>query len=126
MDCINFDLNTMSAAEVAELLEYHDKLYWQQNAPLISDARYDEITEKLRQLSPDHPLLKKINTPQVVSSGKVRHAAPMLSLDKAYSLEELIQWAEKYARSNDEELLVEPKYDGISANFDGKIQLLEE
>ncbi len=121
MDYVNFDLNSMSAAEVAELLAYHDQLYWQQNAPLISDARYDEITEKLRQLSPDHPLLSRINTPQVVSGGKVRHMTPMLSLDKAYSLEELLQWAEKYARSENEELLVEPKYDGISANFDGRI-----
>lgn len=39
----------------------------------------------------------------------------MLSLDKAYSLEEVIAWAKKFARSPQEALLVQPKYDGISA-----------
>lgn len=121
MDYINFDLQNMSEAEIAELLAYHDRRYWQLNAPEISDARYDEITEKLRQLAPNHPLLQKINTPAVSGDGKVRHRELMLSLDKAYSLEELIQWAEKYARSENEIILVEPKYDGISASFDGKI-----
>lgn len=121
MDFINFDLSRMSAGEIAELLEHHDRLYWQENAPEISDVRYDEIVEALRCLEPDHPLLHRINTPQVLSGGKVRHLKPMLSLDKAYSLEALLEWAGKFARTPDELLLVEPKYDGISANFDGYI-----
>ncbi len=121
MDYIDFDLQSMDSAQLAELLEYHDRRYWELNAPEISDARYDEITERLRQLAPEHPLLRRINTPQVSGSGKVRHKELMLSLDKAYSLEELISWAEKYARTPGEILLAEPKYDGISASFDGTI-----
>ena len=121
MDFIDFDLNSMDAAAVAELLAYHDQRYWELNDPLISDARYDQIVERLRQLVPDHPLLHKIHTPAVMSDGKVRHKKAMLSLDKAYSLESLIEWAQKYARTPGELLLVEPKYDGISANFDGSI-----
>ena len=121
MDFINFDLSQMDAAAVSELLAYHDSRYWDLNDPQIPDARYDEIVEKLRELDPDNPLLHRINTPQVSSDGKVHHKKAMLSLDKAYSLEALISWAEKYARTPDELLLVEPKYDGISANFDGKI-----
>ncbi|MCI5778466.1 MAG: helix-hairpin-helix domain-containing protein [Lentisphaeria bacterium] len=121
MDYINFDLQVMDASAVAELLAYHDRRYWELNAPLISDARYDEITRRLRELAPDHPLLRRLNTPRVAGDGKVRHAEPMLSLDKAYSLEELLEWARKYARSGEEELLVEPKYDGISASFDGRV-----
>ena len=121
MDFINFDLSAMDSAAVAELLAYHDKRYWELNDPVISDADYDRIVERLRGLAPDHPLLHQIHTPQVNSDGKVRHRKAMLSLDKAYSLQSLLDWAQKYARTPDELLLVEPKYDGISANFDGLI-----
>jgi len=121
MDFINFDLEKMDVFQVAELLTYHDRCYWQNNAPEISDARYDQIVEKLRELAPEHPLLTRINTPQVASGGKVHHSKAMLSLDKAYSLDALLQWAQKYARTPDELLLVEPKYDGISADFDGTV-----
>ena len=121
MDHLNYQLETMNAAEVAELLAYHDRQYWELNAPEISDAEYDRITERLRQLDPEHPLLSRVNAPAVSGDGKVRHRAPMLSLDKAYSLEELLTWAHKYCRSEEELLLVEPKYDGISASFDGVI-----
>ena len=121
MDYLDFDLDSLTAAEVAELLAYHDRRYWELNAPQISDARYDEITRKLRELAPDHPLLRRVNAPRVAGDGKVRHAEPMLSLDKAYSLEELLEWARKFARSEHEKLLVEPKYDGISAGYDGRV-----
>ena len=121
MDFINFDLAAMDAAAVAELLAYHDKCYWELNEPLISDVRYDQIVERLRELDPENALLHKIHTPSVLSDGKVHHRKAMLSLDKAYSLDALIEWAGKYARTPDELLLVEPKYDGISANFDGRI-----
>ena len=121
MDFVNFDLENMDIFQVTELLKYHDARYWQDNSPVISDARYDQIVERLRELDPSNELLSRINTPQVASGGKVRHAKAMLSLDKAYSLTALLEWAEKYARTPDELLLVEPKYDGISANFDGRI-----
>ena len=121
MDYVNFDLQALDTDQVAELLAYHDRRYWEFNAPEISDARYDEITERLRELAPDHPLLARINTPAVAGDGKVRHQTPMLSLDKAYSLEELLEWAHKFARSEAEVILVEPKYDGISAAFDGRV-----
>ena len=121
MDHINFNLDSMNALQVAELLAFHDRQYWELNEPLISDADYDRIVEKLRSLDPENPLLSRINTPQVSSDGKVRHLRSMLSLDKAYSLDELLEWGNKFARSPGEIILIEPKYDGISANFDGRI-----
>lgn len=121
MDFLNFDLDAMDAGQVARLLAHHDRQYWELNQPEISDAEYDRICERLRQLDPGNLLLHKINTPAVSGDGKVRHRTPMLSLDKAYSLEELLVWARKFARSEHEMLLVEPKYDGISAGFDGQI-----
>ncbi|MBQ7207586.1 MAG: hypothetical protein IJS01_07300 [Lentisphaeria bacterium] len=121
MDKIDFDLKTLGRDELVELLEYHNRLYWERNAPEISDARYDEIVRALQEIDPENPLLSRIFTPSVAGNGKVRHASPMLSLDKAYSLSALLEWAKKFARSEDELLYVEPKYDGISANFDGRI-----
>ena len=114
-------LEKMNAVQLAQLIEYHDKRYWELNTPEISDAEYDRLVNALRKLEPEHPLITRINTVSVAGSGKVRHKTPMLSLDKAYSLEELVEWAGKYARTPDEPLLVEPKYDGISASFDGKV-----
>ncbi len=113
------------AAEVAALAEAiarHDRAYWERGEPEIGDDAYDALVRRLRDLAPDHPLVNRVNAPAVAGAGKVRHARPMLSLDKAYSLAEVLAWARKHARSPDEPLLVQPKYDGISANFaDGRL-----
>ncbi len=121
MDYLNFDLPSLGVAELVALLEHHNRAYWENGEPEIPDARYDEIVEALRQRDPGNPLLEKIFTPSVASGGKVRHVEPMLSLDKAYSLEAVLAWAHKFSRSEDEEMLVQPKYDGISAKYDGKV-----
>ena len=121
METTDFNIENLSVDELAELIRYHNRRYWELNEPEISDARYDELVRALAKLAPGHELLAEISSPAVESSGKVRHAEPMLSLDKAYSLEELLEWAAKFRRSPGEELLVEPKYDGISVNYDGKV-----
>lgn len=121
MDTKNFIADKLSLQELVELIKYHNRRYWQLGEPEIEDVRYDELLRALARLQPDHPLLTEIHTPAVAADGKVHHPEPMLSLDKAYSLEEVLEWAKKYARSDDEPLLVEPKYDGISARFDGRI-----
>lgn len=121
MDKINFDVATLNEQQLAELIEYHNRRYWEEASPEISDDRYDELLRALKTLTPEHPLLEVVGAPVVAGSGKVIHARPMLSLDKAYSLEEVIEWALKYVRNEDEELLIQPKYDGISANFDGRV-----
>lgn len=103
--------------KLVEEIERHNRHYWENGEPRISDAEYDELTRRLQRLAPDHPLLNRVHAPEVASEGKVRHQTPMLSLSKAYSFEELMEWARKVARTEDERFLVEPKYDGISANF---------
>ena len=106
---------------LVELISYHNKLYWEKGTPEIADADYDKLLEELRRRDPLHSLVNAIHTPAVVSAGKVRHKTPMLSLDKAYSLEALLEWGGKFARTPDERILVQPKYDGISASFDGVV-----
>jgi DNA ligase (NAD+) len=95
MDMVNFNLMELSVSQLEELLNYHNNLYWKQNAPVISDASYDQIVRRLAQLDPNNPLITAIFTPEISDGQKVRHAVPMLSLDKAYSLEEVLSWAKK-------------------------------
>ncbi len=109
------DLKNLTAARLAEQIEYHNRKYWAEGEPEISDDDYDSLVRALTALDPNHPLLIQVQAPIVAGTGKVIHRKPMLSLDKAYSLEEVISWAKKFARSPQEALLVQPKYDGISA-----------
>ncbi|HCE42510.1 MAG TPA: hypothetical protein DET40_03060 [Lentisphaeria bacterium] len=108
-------------SELAAAIEYHNRRYWEIGEPEISDEDYDALLRKLEAVNPAHPLLQKVLAPSVASTGKVHHAKPMLSLDKAYSLDEILAWAKKYVRSDKELFLIQPKYDGISANFANKV-----
>ncbi len=104
-------------AELVAAIEYHNRRYWEIGEPEISDEDYDALLRRLESVNPDHPLLQKVLAPAVAGTGKIRHAKPMLSLDKAYSLDEILEWAKKYVRADREIFSVQPKYDGISANF---------
>ena len=115
------EIRNMDEARLAQLIEYHNRKYWVEAEPEISDEEYDFLMRRLAELNPDHPLLSAVNAPMVATSGKVVHREPMLSLDKAYSLDEVMEWAAKYARTPDEVLLVQPKYDGISAIWSGGV-----
>ena len=116
-----FDPGTLSEERLADLIAYHDRKYWEDNTPEISDEDYDALTRALTALNPEHPLLRKVSAVTVASEGKVAHTNPMLSLDKAYSLQEVMDWAGKFARSKDEIILVQPKYDGISALWEDAV-----
>jgi len=95
----------------------HDNLFWVEGQPEISDPDYDKLVEELREIDPDNYLVNKINTPEVKGKYKIKHIQPMLSLDKVYSIENLIKWCEKVARNEDEEFLIQLKYDGCSAEL---------
>ena len=120
-DWINFDITKLNEADLVKLITHHNEAYWNRGVLEISDERYDELIRALEKINPDHSLVIAINTPEVASEGKVTHDKAMLSLDKAYSYEEVAAWAKKNTRSEDELYLVEPKYDGISANYENNI-----
>ena len=115
------ELENLSVEQLAAQIEYHNRKYWEEAEPEISDEEYDLLVRRLTALAPDHPLLQAVHAPIVAGSGKVIHRDPMLSLDKAYSLDEVLSWAAKFVRSDDEGFLVQPKYDGISASWSGGI-----
>ncbi|MBQ7650016.1 MAG: hypothetical protein IJS15_03605 [Victivallales bacterium] len=110
------DWESKSVEELRELVAYHDLRYWTLNSPEISDAEYDRLVETLRRKSPKDKALEKLRS-IVVSSSKIHHAVPMLSLDKAYSFEEILAWADKHCRTPDESLAVSPKYDGVAGDW---------
>lgn len=104
--------------ELEQLIQYHDNQYWNLNSPIISDEAYDVLVEELKELKPDHPLVTRVNAPVITAiQGKVKHTIPMLSLDKVYNPEDLYDWIDKYKRIPDERYKLEPKLDGLSADF---------
>ena len=83
-------------AELRALLERHNELYYVRNQPEISDAEFDALLLELAALERDHPELKSPDSPTVRVGGRpaggfqvTRHLQPMLSLENAYSEEEL-------------------------------------
>src|SRR5690625_1758113 len=114
------------AAEIAR----HDALYYQQDAPEISDAAYDALRQRNRALEEAHPELVRADSPRwrvgaAPASGfaKLRHAVPMLSLDNAFDEDDLRDFVARIKRflswSDDEPLVfvAEPKIDGLSINL---------
>ena len=106
--------------ELENLIKYHDNLYWKQNNPSISDQEYDLLVQELKLLDPNNQLLQKLHSP-INNSKKVEHDESMLSLDKVYSIEDLLIWAEKISRTQNELFSIEPKFDGWSGQYTNQI-----
>jgi DNA ligase (NAD+) len=105
-------------------LNYHCYRYYVLDSPVISDEEYDrlyfrlkELEEKYYYILPDSPT-QRIGAPPLEKFQKVRHAEPMLSLDNAFSYDEVKEFDERvkrFLKSKDEiEYTVEPKYDGLA------------
>ena len=113
------DYTKMTRDELAALVQKHNKLYWD-GEPEISDVEYDQIARALEAADPSNDLVKKFAHEEVTGETVV-HKRPMLSLQKAYSLEEVMAWAKKCARSEHEVFYIQPKYDGLSGKLEGGI-----
>jgi len=98
-----------------------NQLYWRKQEPEISDIEYDNLVRKLTKLDPDNPMLLDIHAPVSTKGLKVTHKVPMLSLNKVYTIPELLAWCAKVARGPHEQFLIQPKYDGCSANYEDGI-----
>ena len=107
----------MNLQHLESEIKRHNRLYWEEHNPEISDLEYDRLVELLRKIDPTNPLLSKIESPKVIGD-KVIHRKPMLSLDKVYKREDLFKWIQNKARTPEEVFLIQPKYDGISAKYE--------
>ncbi len=112
------------AAELSAELRRHEHLYYVLDSPEISDAQYDALMNELKQLEAPHPELVTPDSPTQRVGGKpaegfrkVAHSRPMLSLDNAYSAEELAAWdarCRELAGPLPVEYVAEFKLDGLS------------
>lgn len=114
-------------ARLSDEIRAHDKRYYQQDAPTVSDAEYDALRQQLEQLEKQFPELLRSDSPtQKVGAAagegfaKVTHSVPMLSLSNAFSeddVAEFIQRVRNFLELADDapvELIAEPKIDGLS------------
>ncbi len=105
-------------------LRRHEHLYYVLDAPEIGDAEYDALMNELKKLEAEHPELVTPDSPTQRVGGKpaegfkkAQHSRPMLSLDNAYSAEELAAWAgrvRELAGNLPVEYTAELKLDGLS------------
>ncbi|HEX8578719.1 MAG TPA: NAD-dependent DNA ligase LigA [Allosphingosinicella sp.] len=127
----------MTEAEAAAELEtlaaqiaHHNRLYHTDDAPEISDAAYDALVRRNRELEAAFPHLVREDSPSrlvgaapAAHLSKVRHALPMLSLENAFSDEEVIDFVARIRRflslADDAHvaLTAEPKIDGLSCSL---------
>jgi DNA ligase (NAD+) len=111
-------------------IERHDKAYYQEDAPKVSDAEYDALRQRFNAIEARFPELVTGESPSqkvgVAPSGKfrkIRHAVPMLSLDNAFAGEDVADFVGRIRRflKLDEgeriDFSAEPKIDGLSMSL---------
>ena len=114
--------------ELRELVRYHNRRYYVEDAPEISDAEYDALYKELEILENEHPELVTTDSPTQRIGGEpleefeqVMHAVPMLSLSNARKLEDLYEWDARVRRllGDDEEprYVTELKIDGLAVSL---------
>ncbi len=112
------------AEKLRETIRYHDKKYYDEAAPEISDFEYDRIYRELKDLEERCPSLKTKDSPTqrlAETTGKhfktIPHRVPMLSLDNTYSFDELKEFDERVQKGlggEKYEYVCELKIDGVS------------
>ena len=118
-----------------EKIRYHEHRYYVLDNPEITDAEFDRLVNALKKLEAEHPELITPNSPTQRVGGKpregfvkVQHSAPMLSLDNAYSEEELRDWERRVLElsgRSEVDYVCELKLDGMSLALryeDGALQ----
>src|SRR5437867_10224580 len=113
--------------ELRERLRYHEYRYYVLDEPEISDAAYDRMMNRLKELETAHPELRTPDSPTVRVGGApregfstVRHARPMLSLDNAFSYDALREWDRRVREGSGKEkieYIAEHKFDGLSISL---------
>ena len=131
-DQINFFDNNIDAIKeelerLRKEIEYHNKLYYEQDSPEISDYEYDKLTQRLKQIEKEHPELITKNSPTQKIGGKtkniftqVTHNIQMQSLQDVFSLEEVEEFVDKVKEEYGDrtDFCVETKIDGLSVSLE--------
>ena len=116
-----------NVALLREVLQYHSKKYYEENNPEISDGEFDRLFRLLKRWEEKFPEISHTDSPTQkiiggISSGfkKSKHLVPMISLDNAFTKEDLEKWEERFIKilekhslKNTYSFIVEPKFDGL-------------
>lgn len=116
------------AHQLKQLLNEYNYCYYVLAAPKVPDAEYDRLFRELQQLEINYPDLVTKDSPtqrvgelSLTEFAKVHHTIPMLSLDNAFSDEEVLNFAkrarENLERGEDFEYVCEPKIDGVAISL---------
>jgi DNA ligase (NAD+) len=114
-------------AALREEIREHDRRYYVDAAPTISDLEYDKLLARLKELEAAHPDLVTPDSPTqrlgdapLAELDHVTHRVPMLSMDNTYSVEELRKYGERTAKllpGEDVAWVVELKVDGVAVSL---------
>lgn len=119
------------AAELRERIRHHDRRYYVEAAPEISDREYDLLLKELEELEAAHPELVTPDSPTQRVGGEplqefkpVRHSVPMRSIAKAFSVNDLIAFDKRVRQDlakagikGKVEFVAEPKVDGVAVSL---------
>ncbi len=108
-------------------IERHNRLYYAEDAPEITDAEYDALFRELLALEEAHPECqsdasptRRVGAPAVAAFGEVQHRVPMLSLANAFSEEDVGAFDRRVREGTGAEVVeyaVEPKFDGLAVSL---------
>ena len=114
-------------AQLREEVRKHDRLYYDEAAPIISDREYDRLYKELLDLETQFPDLVTPDSPTQRVGGKaleafaqIQHITPMLSLENTYSEEEVANFYKRLTRllpDNRIPVVIEPKVDGVAVSL---------
>jgi DNA ligase (NAD+) len=119
------DLLFQELEKLKEQIHFHNYRYHVLDAPVISDAEYDKMAIRLREIEAQHPEWVTPDSPSQRMTGqvadkffKVRHPGAILSLANAFNVEDVRAWYERIlkldSRVADSGFVLEPKIDGLS------------
>ncbi len=113
---------------LVEEIDRHNRLYYLEDRPAISDAEYDRLLRELHELEQAHPELRRpdsptqrVGAPPAEGFAEVRHVVPMLSLDNAMDADEMRSFDDRVRRELEREepieYVAEPKLDGAAVEL---------
>lgn len=130
---MNFEEAKKQAADLAAQIRYHNKKYYDEDAPEIDDAAYDALYRRLENLEAEFPELVTPDSPTQSVGGHalakfspVTHTVPMESLHDSFSEQELVEFDRRVRAAVGDSVvyIVEPKFDGLSVSVEYRDGLL--
>lgn len=115
------------ASKLRALIDKHNRLYFQEAKPKISDYEFDQLMKELQEIEAEHPELQTPDSPTLRVGGAplegfetVEHSVPMLSIDNTYNEQELRKFHERVVKGlggAEPRYVVELKLDGVAMSL---------